>query len=167
SVPAKRSFSSSCCSVIAFGYFLSRFGSGRIAVMLCPPRQPTLSRQARVPQRRFDELQPVVSPEAALAHEDGGNAEYSARERQVGVLAQVVLDLLVRGAGDEALAVESRGGERALHDARVGDVLPVSPVGAKQSGHGDLGLCGAPSRDGRAERQDGADGERLGNLHGD
>src|SRR5438132_620142 len=64
----------------------------RRGTALTPPHTGgALLRQPCVPQRRLDELQTVVPPEAPLADEDGGNAEDAARERQVGVLAQVVL----------------------------------------------------------------------------
>src|SRR5439155_19339472 len=89
------------------------------------PRRKILSLSAKL---GFGELQPVVSPEAALTDEECGDAEHAARQGQIGVPAQAVLDLLVLRPGDQRFAVEARLLQRALDHGGVGDVVALPPV---------------------------------------
>src|SRR3954469_701349 len=101
SVPTKRAFSSICCCVIALGCFLRRFASGR-NVPINPPAPRTL---LLAPQFRLRELEPVVPPEAALPDEERGHAEHAAREREIGVLPQLVLHLDLLRRRDQRFAL--------------------------------------------------------------
>src|SRR5438128_2301737 len=126
------------------------------------PRRQILSLSAKL---GFGELQPVVSPEAALADEQGGDAEHATRQGQIGVLAQAVLDLLVFRPGHQRLAVEARLLQRALDHGGVGDVVALPPVRVEESVHGLGALAFEIGGDAGAQGPDGADGKGLGDLH--
>src|SRR5207253_5581354 len=76
-------------------------------------------------QLRFSELQAIVSPEAAVSDEKRRHTENPARQSDVGVLAQGVLDLLILRRSDQRLAVEPCPGQSALDHGRVRDVLSL------------------------------------------
>src|SRR5204863_6479739 len=92
------------------------------------------------PQLRLSELQAVIAPEAALADEDRRHSEDASREREIGVLAQAVLDPRLLRRAHERPAVQARRGERALDLGGVRDVRAFRPVGAKERVHGLLPL---------------------------
>src|SRR5207248_6317413 len=88
-------------------------------------------------------------------------------QRQVGVPAQMVLDLRRFGLRDERAALEAGGGESAPDDRRVGEIVALDPVGGEERPHRLGLLAGAVCGQQRAKRLDGGGGKNLRNLHRD
>ena len=62
-----------------------------------------------------------------VADEEGRGTERAARHRVIGVLDQLLLDVVLLGTGDDAIDVEPRRQERFAKDLRVVHLLRLDP----------------------------------------
>src|SRR5260221_1106402 len=84
-------------------------------------RGSALRRRAALLDDRFLDLtQPVLAEKHLVADEEGRRAKRATRHRPAGVVDQPLLDVVLPGAGDQAIDVDAGGEEGVPED---GDVI--------------------------------------------